>query len=63
MQDDVTVRDLRCVIVVGFHTFRHTYSTLLKANWEDVKVVQELMRHANVTRTMNIYTRALTPAK
>ena len=27
---------------VGFHTFRHTYSTLLKANGEDVKVVQEL---------------------
>jgi integrase len=48
---------------VGFHTFRHTYSTLLKANNEDVKVVQELMRHANITTTMNIYTKALTPAK
>lgn len=48
---------------VGFYTFRHTYSTLLKANGEDVKVVQELMRHANTATTMNIYTRALTPAK
>jgi integrase len=48
---------------VGFHTFRHTYSTLLKANNEDVKVVQELMRHANISTTMNIYTTALTPAK
>ena len=48
---------------VGFHTFRHTYSTLLKANNEDVKVVQELMRRANITTTMNIYTKALTPAK
>lgn len=48
---------------IGWHTFRHTYSTLLKANGEDVKVVQELMRHANITTTMNIYTRALTPAK
>jgi integrase len=48
---------------VGFHTFRHTYSTLLKANNEDMKVVQELMRHANITATMNIYTKALTPAK
>ena len=47
---------------VGWHTFRHTYSTLLKSNGEDVKVVQELMRHA-ITTTMNIYTRALTPAK
>lgn len=35
---------------VGWHTFRHTYSTLLKANEEDVKVVQELMRHANITQ-------------
>ena len=48
---------------VGFHTFRHTYSTLLKANNEDIKVVQELMRHANITTTMNVYTKALTPAK
>jgi hypothetical protein len=47
----------------GFHTFRHTYSTLLKANGEDVKVVQQLMRHANISITMNIYTKALTPAK
>jgi len=49
---------------VGFHTFRHTYSTLLKANGEDVKAVQELMRHAaNISTTMNIYTKALTSAK
>ena len=48
---------------VGFHTFLHTYSTLLKANGEDVCVVQELMRHANISTTMNIYTKALTSAK
>ncbi len=48
---------------IGWHTFRHTYSTLLKDNGEDVKVVQELMRHANITTTMNIYTHALTPSK
>ncbi len=29
-----------------------------QANNEDVKVVQELMRHANITTTMNIYTKA-----
>jgi predicted RecB family nuclease len=35
-----------------------------KANGEDVKVVQELMRHANIiSTTMNIYTKALTSAK
>lgn len=48
---------------VSFHTFRHCHSTSLKANNEDVKVVQELMRHANITTRINIYTKALTPAK
>ena len=32
---------------IGWHTFRHTYSTMLIANGENVKVVQELMRHSN----------------
>ena len=48
---------------IGWHTFRRTLSTLLKANGEDVKVVQELMRHANFQTTMNVYTRAVTAAK
>ena len=29
---------------IGWHTFRHTFGTLLKANGEDVKTVQELLR-------------------
>ena len=40
-----------------------TYSTLLKTSGEDIKVVQGLMRHANILTTMNIYIKALTPAK
>ena len=32
---------------VGWYTFRHTFSTLLIANDENLKVVQELMRHAS----------------
>jgi len=48
---------------VGWHTFRHTYSTLLKANGEDVKVVQELLRHANSKITLDTYIQALSPAK
>ena len=48
---------------VRWHTFRHTYSTLLRANGEDVKVVQELLRHANSKITMDVYTQALSPAK
>jgi integrase len=48
---------------VSWHTFRRTYSTLLKANGEDVKVVQELLRHASVRITMDVYAQAMTPAK
>jgi integrase len=48
---------------IGWHTFRRTFSTLLKANGEDVKVVQELLRHATVKMTLEIYTQAVTPAK
>jgi len=41
--------------VIGWHTFRHSYSTLLVANGENVKVVQELMRHASSRFTLDIY--------
>jgi integrase len=46
-----------------WHTFRHTFSTLLKANGEDIKTVQELLRHASTRITMDIYTQAMSPAK
>jgi integrase len=48
---------------IGWHTFRHTYTTLLHANGEDVKVVQELLRHGSARITMDVYAQALTPAK
>lgn len=48
---------------VGWHTFRRTYTTLLQANREDVKVVQELLRHSSVKVTMDIYAQAQMPAK
>lgn len=48
---------------IGWHTFRHTYAALLKANGEDVKTVQELLRHANSLVTMNLYAQAVTQAK
>ena len=44
---------------IGWHTFRHTYSTLLRAFGVDVKVQQELLRHADIRTTMNIYTQAV----
>jgi integrase len=48
---------------VGFHTFRHTLGTVMKNNGEDVKVVQEALRHANSRITLDTYTQAMTPAK
>ena len=48
---------------IGWHTFRHSYATHLKANGEDVKVVQESLRHANSRITLDTCTQALTPAK
>jgi integrase len=48
---------------VGWHTFRHSYTTLLKDNGEDIKVVQELLRHANARVTMDVYAQAMMPAK
>lgn len=48
---------------IGWHTFRRTFSTLLMANGENVKVVQELMRHANCRSTLEIYSQARNEAK
>ena len=48
---------------ISWHTFRHTFSSILKANGEDVKVVQELLRHATSRMTLDTYTQALSPDK
>jgi len=48
---------------VGWHTFRHTYSSLLRDLGTDVKVQQELLRHADISTTMNIYTQAVSEKK
>lgn len=48
---------------IGWHTFRNNSGTVLKASGEDVKTVQELMRHANSRITLDLYTQATTPGK
>jgi len=48
---------------VGWHTFRHAYSTLLRAHGTDVKVQQELLRHADVSTTLNVCTQAVSVQK
>ena len=48
---------------VGWHTFRNTYSSMLRQLGVDLKVQQELLRHADARTTMNIYTRAVSEQK
>ncbi|HEY7404275.1 MAG TPA: site-specific integrase [Candidatus Angelobacter sp.] len=48
---------------IGWHTFRHTFSTLIKSLGVDAKVVQELLRHASFKTTMDGYTQALEEPK
>ena len=48
---------------VSYHTFRHTFGTLLNSNGENPKVVQELLRHATLKVTTDTYMQALSPEK
>jgi integrase len=48
---------------VSYHTFRHTFGTLLNANGENAKVVQELLRHASLKVTTDVYMQAVGPQK
>jgi hypothetical protein len=47
----------------GWHTFRHTCSTMLRSLGVDVKVQQELLPHVDIQTTMDIYTQAVSDAK
>lgn len=48
---------------LGWHTFRHTYSSMLRQLGVDLKVQQELLRHADIRTTMNVYTQAVSEQK
>jgi integrase len=48
---------------LGWHTFRHTYRSLLDETGAPIGVQQKLMRHANVATTMNVYGSATLRAK
>ena len=45
---------------IGWHTFRHTFRTLLDETGAPMKVQQELMRHADIRTTMNVTARPWT---
>lgn len=48
---------------IGWHTFRHTFGTILNANRENPKVIQELLRHATLKVTMDTYVQAVSDEK
>jgi integrase len=47
---------------MGWHTFRHNYS-LLRSVGAEFKVMQELMRHSTLRTTIDVFTKAVAPAK
>jgi integrase len=47
---------------VSWHVFRGSYATLLKANGEDVKTVQDSLRHATFQVTMDSYAQSIPQA-
>jgi len=48
---------------IGWHTFRHTYRSWLDHTGAPMGVQQKLMRHAQISTTMNVYGNALMEAK
>jgi integrase len=44
---------------IGWHKFRHSLATNLRAMGVDLKVAQELLRHSNSRTTLDVYTRAV----
>jgi integrase len=48
---------------IGWHTLRHTYRSWLDDTGAPMGVQQKLMRHAQISTTMNVYGNALMTAK
>jgi integrase len=48
---------------VGWHTFRHSYRSLLDETFAPIGVQMRLMRHAQVSTTMNVYGNAAMKSK
>lgn len=48
---------------IGWHTLRHSYRSWLDETGAPMKVQQELMRHADIRTTMNIYGAAMDESK
>ena len=48
---------------IWWHTFRHSLATNLRSLGVDVKVAQELLRHANSRTTLDLYSQAVSVDK
>jgi integrase len=48
---------------IGWHTFRYSYSTLLRQLGTDIKVQRDLLRYSSARLTLDTYAQAVTPAK
>jgi integrase len=48
---------------IGWHTFRHSYRAWLDETGAFLGVQQKLMRHANISTTMNVYGGAFMESK
>ena len=49
--------------VIGWHSFRHSLATNLRAAGVELKTAQGLLRHANSRMTLEIYTRGVSETK
>jgi integrase len=47
--------------LIGWHTFRHSYKTWMAAAKVSPAQMKDLMRHADIETTMNVYGKTLTP--
>ena len=48
---------------IGWHTFRHSYRSWLDDTGAPLTVQKELMRHASIQTTMNVYGKAMSNTK
>lgn len=58
-----TGRDPLLLPKFSVHNLRHTFCTRMCENETNLKVIQEIMGHADISTTMNIYNEAMTKVK